>query len=441
VILVEPDVEYRYALERSAVSCHGPVIYHAATTGAASFAPVSPARATLSACVIAMDEEARLPACLESIAFCDEIVVVDGGSRDTTIEIAERAGARVVRQDWLGFAGQRNVALDNATCDWVLEIDADERVSPELAVEIQMFLENPPAGVDIGAFPRRHRFLGGELGTSAKYPDYRHRLFRRGAYRHDLDRTVHEGIWPRGPVVAFSGDLEHELAGSLGEAWRDFWSYSRAEAAQLSPPRTVWPYLAGMFVRPPVKFAYRLMAGGGWRDGWRGTIHLALAAVSDALVWARALSRRGAAVSAAVPVTPGAHFSGAGAGARSGPPRVVAVAHGAARAEKAARWLERVAGAGLDVALIADTAAVTDDKLRTLEVPGLGPFRLARAVDAEHQLRPIDALVPAGRSERLRLLLVPGSLRGVSGIGLGADPRTIVEAVQDARRPRAQALG
>ena len=414
-------------------------MYHAAPTGAASVAPVSPARATLSACVIARDEEARLPACLASVAFCDEIVAVDGGSSDATVGIAERAGARVVHQHWLGFPAQRNVALDNARCDWVLEIDADERVSPELAREIQDFLADPPPGVDIGAFPIRHRYLGGRLGPSAKYPDYRHRLFRRGAYRHDTDRTVHEGIWPRGPVAAFSGELEHELAGSVGEALRDAWSYARSEAAQLAPPPGASAYLTGMFARPPAKLVYRLTAGGGWRDGWRGLLHVALAALSDALVWARALSRRRSG-NAPGTASPSTHFSGAGPGARAGPPRVVAVAHGQARAEQAARWLERAAGAGLDVALITDvaTAAAT---VRTLQLPGLGPFRLVRAVDAEHQLRPIDALVPAGRSERLRLLLVPGSLRGVGGIGLGTDPRTIVEAVQDGRQPKAQPLG
>jgi Glycosyl transferase family 2 len=413
------------------------VIYHAVPSGAASVAPVNRARATLSACVIARDEEARLPACLASIAFCDEIVVVDGGSTDATAGIAERAGARVVHQPWLGFPAQRNVALDNARCDWVLEIDADERMSPELAREIQDFLADPPPDIDIGAFPIRQRYLGGRLGASAKYPDYRHRLFRRGAYRHDPDRTVHEGIWPHGPVAAFSGELEHELAGSFGEALRDVWTYARRETAQLTPPPGARPYLTGMFARPPAKVAYRLTAGGGWRDGWRGVVHVTLAALSDALVWARALRLRGPAVGEAIRV---AHFSGAGPGTRAGPPRVVAVARGPARTAQAARWLERAAGAGLDVTLITD-AATAAHTVRTLEVPGLGPFRLVRAVDAEHQLRPIDALVPAGRSERRRLLFVPASLRGTAEITLGADARTIVEAVQDGRRSGGRSLG
>jgi hypothetical protein len=404
------------------------LIYQAAAAGAASFAPVAPRRATISACVIASDEEARLPACLASVAFCDEIVVVDGGSSDATVQIAEGAGARVVHQPWLGFAAQRNVALDNASGDWVLEIDADERVSPALRREIERFLDDPRADADIGGVPIRHRYLGGVLGPAARYPDYRHRLFRRGAYRHDTGRTVHEGIWPGGPVVAFSGDLEHELAGSLGEAVRDAWSYARAEAAQLVPPSGAGPYLVGTFARPPAKLLYRLTAGGGWRDGWRGVVHVSLASLSDALVWARALTRRGGGDS---PAQAG-HFSEP---RRAGPPHVVAVARGAERAARAARWLERAAAGGMDAALVTD-APPPASPVRARTVVRLGPFALGRAVEAEHQLRPIDAVVPAGMGERLLLWLVPRSLRGVPGFDLDSDPRIVANAVEVALRPQ-----
>jgi Glycosyl transferase family 2 len=389
-------------------------------------------RARISACVIARDEEERLPGCLASIAFCDELIVVDSGSTDSTVELARRAGAHVVEQPWLGFASQRNVALDHAEGDWVLEVDADERVSPALATEILGFLESPPEAVDIGAFPIRQRFLGRRLGPSAKYPDYRHRLFRRGAYRHDPARTVHEGIWPKGPVEPFAGELEHELAGSLREAVRDAWAYARAEAAQLGTPHDTRSSLTGMLVRPPAKLVYRLLVAGGWRDGWRGTLHVVLECVSDTLVWARAFVRP----SRARPGTPepAGHFSGAGAQERAGPARVVAVARGQARA-KAARWLERAAASGLDVTLVTD-APIEAVRSRTRVVPGLGPFRLARAVEAEHQLRPIDALVPAGRSERLRLCLVPRSLRGLDGIDLGSDPRELAGSVEARLRSR-----
>ena len=95
------------------------------------------ARASITACIIARDEAERLPACLASVAFCDEVVVVDSGSVDRTVQIARDAGAHVVEQPWLGFAAQRNVALDHAHGDWVIEVDADERVSPELRAEIE----------------------------------------------------------------------------------------------------------------------------------------------------------------------------------------------------------------------------------------------------------------------------------------------------------------
>ena len=123
---------------------------------------------TLTACVIARDEERRLPECLESLAFCDEVVVVDSGSRDRTREIAAAAGARVYENPWRGFAVQRNVALDRASGDWVLEIDADERVSPELAREVRELLDDPPAGVRMAALPMRDVLLGAGLGPSAR---------------------------------------------------------------------------------------------------------------------------------------------------------------------------------------------------------------------------------------------------------------------------------
>ncbi|HEU4462344.1 MAG TPA: glycosyltransferase family 2 protein, partial [Solirubrobacterales bacterium] len=190
---------------------------------------------TITACVIARDEEQRLPDCLASLEFCDQVVVVDSGSKDRTRELAAAAGAVVVENPWPGFAAQRNVALDHASGDWVLEIDADERVSAELAIELRAFLAAPPA-VTMGAIPMRDVFLGKPLGPSIRYPRYRHRLFRRGAFRHDEARSVHEGLWPDGPVHPFGGELRHLLASSWGEAVADARAYARLEAAQRQRP-------------------------------------------------------------------------------------------------------------------------------------------------------------------------------------------------------------
>jgi hypothetical protein len=385
---------------------------------------VSARRETISACVIAKDEERRLPDCLASISFCDEIVVVDGGSRDDTVALARAAGANVVEQPWLGFAAQRNVALDNATGDWILEIDADERVTPALRDELDRFRAAPPTGIDIGGLPIRQRFLGAPLGPSAKYPDYRHRFFRRGVYRHDERRTVHEGVWPRGPVQPFAGDLEHVLAGSIGEALRDAWAYARAESAQLRPERGARAYAEGVLLRPLAKVAYRLVVGGGWRDGWRGTLRIGLEASSDAMVWARAATSSPSS-SGAEP-TGGAHFSPI---ERAGSARLVGVAAGERAAANLAAWLQRAADQDADVVLVTDARA-PGFEIRTHPLPALGPFRLARALEAEHQLRPIDALVVAGRAERARMRLIPSALRGLGLVSPETDPAQILGRIE-----------
>jgi hypothetical protein len=382
--------------------------------------------ATIAACVIAQDEERRLPACLDSVAFCDEVVVVDGGSRDRTREVAAAAGARVVESPWPGFGAQRNVALDHATADWVLEIDADERVSPKLAAEVGAFLAAPPAGVRMTAIPMRESFLGRPLGPASRYPRYRHRLFRRDAFRHDESRSVHEGLWPDGPTHPFAGEMTHVLASSWREAVHDARAYARLEGDQRSRPGPGGA-LAGVVVRPAVKFAYRAGLYGGWRDGWRGIAKVWLECAADSLATVHRL-RKGSAEGAA----------GFGQEApRLGPVRVVGLALDPRGAARLLPWLEAAAAAGADVALIgADPGRATPVRLRPLA--GAGPGELVRAIDAEDQLRPVDALLPAGRRERRRLRLAPGALRGaVPPLDPDSTPKQAVETVQEhTRSPR-----
>ncbi len=198
-------------------------------------------RARISACLIVQDEQERLPAALASVAFCDEVIVVDGGSTDDTVAMARQAGAQVIERPWRGFAIQRNVAIDAAGGDWILEVDADERVSPALRTSIEALLQQPPKGVGIAVCALRNRFLGGLLGPSAKYPAYRSRLFRRGTYRHDESLAVHEGLELRELPAILDGDLEHELAATLREALRDTWSYASLESRQIPRPRSPSP--------------------------------------------------------------------------------------------------------------------------------------------------------------------------------------------------------
>jgi hypothetical protein len=382
-------------------------------------------RATVCACIIARDEERRLPEALASVSFCDELIVVDSGSRDRTVELARAGGARVVEHPWRGFGAQRNVAIDSTGADWILEVDADERVTPELRGEIEAFLADVPDGVDICGVPCRDLFLGGRLGPSAKYPKYRLRLFRRGSYRHDERLTVHEGLWAFGPAAAFEGDLEHVLADTLAEAVRDAWAYARLEAQQLSGPVSASNYARGIVLRPVAKLWYRLLVDGGWRDGWRGVVKISLDCAADALVWV--LAPRGGAGAARA-----SHYGQARE--RRGPVRLVAIATGERGSARAAGWLRAARAAGADVALVTDAPSAAAD-VRVRALPRLTPLRLIRAVDAEVQLRGVDAYVPYGTRARRLARLMPPDLRAPFGaLDPDTDPAEAERLVRAATR-------
>jgi hypothetical protein len=383
-------------------------------------------RATVCACIIARDEEQRLPAALASVAFCDDVVVVDSGSRDRTMEVASAAGARVIKHPWRGFGAQRNVAIDAADADWILEIDADERITPRLRAEIEEFLANPPEGVDICAVPCRDLFMGGRLGPSAKYPKYRLRLFRRGAYRHDEQLAVHEGLWAFGPTWAFEGDLQHVLADTLPEAIRDAVAYARLEARQLTGSPSAGARIRGVAVRPVAKFAYRLVVDGGWRDGWRGLAKIALDCWADALVWVLA---RGESADGQAP----AHY--AQVRVRRGPVRLLVIACGDHDRLGVARWLMGAHAAGADVGLVTDSPPDASSGLHVRELERLTPLRLIRALDAEFQLRGVDALVLWGPRERRLARLLPHDLRAPYGaLDPDTDPAEAERLVRAATR-------
>jgi glycosyltransferase involved in cell wall biosynthesis len=383
-------------------------------------------RERIAACLIVQNEQQHLPAALASVAFCDEIVVVDGGSTDRTVEIARAAGATVIENPWPGFAIQRNLALDATACEWVIEVDADERVSPRLRESIQEMLATPPPGVALAVCPLRHRFLGRLLGPSAKYPAYRSRTFRPGVYRHDERRTVHEGVEPRERSAILEGDLEHELAGSLREALRDMWSYARLESLHVAPP-TAASYLKGIVLRPLAKAAYRTIVDRGWRDGWRGLLKISLDVGSDVLVWVLVLARRNHAevvqTSSARPL----HF-----GRRSvGPPKVLAFAAAGRPAQAAARWLAELQARGADVVLVS-RAGASESEVPLRAVARFRPLEVMRAIDLEAQVREIDAVVAFGRGAQLIRRLLPGTLRPeIAGLTPDTGAERVIELAND----------
>ena len=153
---------------------------------------------SLSVTVITKNEAHNIEACLRSVAFADQVIVLDSGSTDNTVEIARTLGAEVsINTDWQGFGVQKNRALALAKSDWVLSIDADERLTAELQAEIQEVLNTPV--FDAYRFPRLSSYCGQYIRHSGWYPDYVTRVFRRDAARFS-DELVHERLIVKGQV-------------------------------------------------------------------------------------------------------------------------------------------------------------------------------------------------------------------------------------------------
>ena len=180
--------------------------------------------------MITRNEEANIGPCLDGLAFCDERIVVDAGSTDRTVALARERGVRVETHDWQGFGAQKSFALSLAQGDWVLSIDADERVSPALAREIEHAIaEGRADGYEI---PRLSSFVGREMRHSGWLPDYVLRLFRRGKARFS-DDLVHERVICDGPVVRLTETLAHHSVTRLEQALSRVDRYSTAGAEML----------------------------------------------------------------------------------------------------------------------------------------------------------------------------------------------------------------
>jgi glycosyltransferase involved in cell wall biosynthesis len=190
-----------------------------------------PEAARLSVIVITRNEAARLQACLESVAFADEVVVVDSGSTDDTLAIAESMGARIVQTpDWPGFGPQKNRALDLATGHWILSIDADERVTPRLRAEIESAIAE--GGFAAYSMGRYSSYCGQYMNHSGWYPDRVVRLARRRCARFS-DALVHESLRVQGSVGRLEGELLHESYADLDTVLDKINRYSGAGAREL----------------------------------------------------------------------------------------------------------------------------------------------------------------------------------------------------------------
>ena len=229
-----------------------------------------PGAVALSVIVITRDEEANIADCLASVSFAREIVVVDSGSRDRTIEIARAAGARVQQvHDWPGFGPQKNRALALATEPWVLSLDADERVTPQLREAIVAALQ-AAGGPDAYSMPRRSSYCGQFIAHSGWYPDRVVRLFRRGSARF-TDDAVHERLVTSGPVGRLQGDLLHTTYPDLETMLEKLNRYSSASAGMLHAQGRR-SSLAGAVGRGFWAFFRTYVLRSGWLDGRMGFV-------------------------------------------------------------------------------------------------------------------------------------------------------------------------
>jgi glycosyltransferase involved in cell wall biosynthesis len=249
----------------------------------------------LSLVVITRDAAKDLAECLASAAFASEAVVVDAGSRDDTLEIARRCGARVMVEPWRGFGPQKNAAVAAAAQDWVLCLDADERVTPELERAIRAAFAAGTPSMPAYTMARRNRFLGRWLAHGEGYPDWNVRLFdRRRA--HWSDDVVHERVRVDGPIARLDGDLLHASAESIEDyvAKQNRYTTLQAEAMHARGEHAGFARLA---LSPIARFTRFYVFRLGFLDGAAGFAHIAIGAFASFLKYAklRALDRDGAA--------------------------------------------------------------------------------------------------------------------------------------------------
>jgi glycosyltransferase involved in cell wall biosynthesis len=234
----------------------------------------TPPRATLSVAIVTLNEEANLPRTLASVTWADEVVVVDSGSTDGTRAAAQSHGARFVTEPWRGFAAQKNFALSLCTSEWVLSLDADESVSPELAASIQRAIAAAPSGTAY-MLPRRNFFLGRWMRHGGYYPDAKLRLFPRGQGTFQ-ETPVHETAAFGGKVETLDGDLLHDAYPTLSTYLDHMQRYStlgaRIAIARGRTGQDLLRFLGGVLLNPLATFVYNYMLRAGFLDGREGLL-------------------------------------------------------------------------------------------------------------------------------------------------------------------------
>lgn len=240
-------------------------------------------REPFSVVIIALNAATQLEACLQSIAFADEVMVVDSGSTDATLALAEKAGARILHQDWLGYGAQKQFAISQVKHDWVLCLDADERVSEPLRAAIEAALIAPQEnGFEM---PRCNCFMGRWLRHGEGYPDWSLRLFRRSHGRWSED-SVHEKVLLDGAPGRLQGDLLHESAEDLTRYLdkQNRYTTLQAEALRRNGKSAS---VARMVLSPVLRFVKFYVLRLGFLDGVAGLVHIVIGCQNSFMKYAK----------------------------------------------------------------------------------------------------------------------------------------------------------
>jgi glycosyltransferase involved in cell wall biosynthesis len=239
----------------------------------------------ISATIITYNEERNIARAIESLRCCDEIVVVDSGSSDRTVELATKLGARIVESPWPGYAKQKNVAADRASHDWILSLDADEALSEGLEAEIWQIKKNGPK-YDAYIMPRLAKYLGQWIYHSGWFPDKKVRLYHRDKAQW-TGEYVHESVAVNGTIGHLEGRILHYTCDSLSEHLRTLDRYTTLAAEQIIAQRkrvTLW-HLA---VDPAWTFVRTYIFHLGFMDGFEGLAIAYMAAFYNFLKYAKA---------------------------------------------------------------------------------------------------------------------------------------------------------
>lgn len=248
--------------------------------------PMSAFRQPLSAVIITLNAASQLEECLRSVAFCDEILVVDSGSTDGTVGLAERHGARVIQSEWRGFGAQKQFAVEQARYDWVLCIDADESVSEVLRMSIEAALRAPSSNAFL--FARCNRFMGRYLRHGEGYPDWSVRLFDRRLSHWSRD-TVHEKVLVSGDWSRLAGDLVHDSAETLDSYLTKQNHYSTL-AAQAAVTRGDRGSAIHLVFSPLMRFIKFYLFRLGFLDGLPGLVHIVIGCGTSFVKYAKIIN-------------------------------------------------------------------------------------------------------------------------------------------------------